>query len=277
MLNKLIYLIAIAAVLFTACDPIEDRDVMSGAITADDLDISAVPQIIDGKNSNFIDLNSDGVGCLTSWNYGNGVTTETKTTVQMVLDGTQDIVFTGLNGDGSQITKTITIQIDTLIDVPEEWALLCGTGEKSWVWDDTDGQAVWGNGGYLGCTSPCWYTVPVGDMDAQAAGEGLNSELVFSVSGSSLTKVYSDGSSETGTFTFDMSKTTSYEGGGLWAKGKLTTQNITVLAGFQSNFGGAPIYEYDILRLDEDKLYLGWPEPGVGAWGAAWFWMFKKK
>jgi len=270
-------MIVATVTLFTACDPAEDRDILSGAISADDLDISATPQIIDGKNSNYIELNSDGVGCLSSWDYGNGITTKTKTTVQLVLGGSNEIIFTGLNADGSYITKSLTVQVDTLINVPTEWGLLCGTGEKSWVWDDTGGQAVWGNGGYLGCYAPCWWTVGVGDMDGQAAGEGKNAELIFSVKGSKLTKQFSDGTSTSGSFTFDMSQTTGDGNGGIWGKGKLNTKNVTVLAGFQPNGGGAPVYEYDILQLDEDKLYLGWPEPGAGAWGTAWFWMFKKK
>ena len=146
-MNKtLIYSMLAASLLMVACDPAEDRDVLSGAITADQLNITATPQVVDGKNSNYIDLNSDGVGTLTSWFYGNGTTTSTKTTVQVVLAGQREIVFTGLNHDGTYITKTLTVQVDTLINVAPEWGILCGTGEKNWVWDNTL-SAVWGNGG----------------------------------------------------------------------------------------------------------------------------------
>ena len=280
MYKKLIYSLIVAATILVACDPDEDRDTLSGAITADDLNISATSQVVDGKNSNNIELNSDGVGCLTSWDYGNGVTTSTHTTVKVVLKGADDILFTGLNHDGTYITKTLTVQVDTLIDVPEEWGLLCGSGEKTWVWDDTqppasDGSpAVWGNGGYEGNTSPSWWIVGLDAMEDQAPGEGAGAEMVFSVKGSSLTKNLSDGSSVTGSFSFDMSDQTLDAAGNVWAKGKLTTKNVTMLAGFVIN-DNTPAYEYDILSLDENSLVLSVPRAGATSWGEATFWMFK--
>lgn len=275
MNKKIIFFIGVIAVVMFSCEPAENRDVMSGAITADQLNISATPQKIGGKNSNYVDLNSDGVGSLTSWNYGNGVTTSTKTTVQLVLKGANEIVFTGLNGDGTFITKKLTVQIDTLVNVPEEWGLLCGSGQKSWVWDNTL-SAVWGNGGYKGCAAPCWWTVPIGDVDGQAAGEGAGAEMIFSVKGSSLTKKLTNGTSVAGSFSFDMTAKT-IEGGAEWAKGKLKLKNVTVLCGKSPNESGKPVYEYDILTLNQSKMALSYPEPGAGSWGTAWFWMFKAK
>lgn len=274
-MNKtLIYSMLAASMMMVACDPAEDRDVLSGAITADDLNITAVPQVVDGKNSNYIDLNSDGVGSLTSWFYGNGTTTSTKTTVQVVLDGQRQIVFTGLNHDGTYITKTLTVQVDTLIGVAPEWGILCGTGEKNWVWDNTL-SAVWGNGGYKGNTSPGWWTVALADVDGQAAGEGAGAKMTFSVDGSSLTKTKSDGTTTKGSFAFDMAAITKDDAGAIWAKGKLTTKNITMLCGKSPNESNAPVYLYDILKLDDQKMVLSYPEPGAGSWGTAWFWMFK--
>ena len=277
MKKTLIYSLVAVTMLLVACDPAEDRDVLSGAITAEELQISATPLKVDGKNSNSIELNSDGVGSLSSWNYGNGTTTSTKTTVQLVLKGANEIVFTGLNHDGTTITKTLTVQVDTLINVPAEWGLLCGEGEKSWVWDDTDPSAVWGNGGYKGSVSPSWWKVALADIDGQAAGEGAGAEMVFAVGGSSLTKIKADGSSSKGSFSFDMSAKTLDDGGVVWAIGKLKTKNVGVLCGIQPNGGGATVYDYDILKLDADKLVLAFPEPGAGSWGTAWFWMFKAK
>jgi len=276
-MNKtLIYSMLAATMMMAACDPTENRDVMSGAITASDLQISATPVLVNGKKSNSIVLNSDKVGCLTSWNYGNGVTTSTKITVQLVLKGANEIVFTGLNHDGTTITKTLTVQIDTLINVPPEWGILCGTGQKSWVWDNT-ASSVWGNGGYKGNTSPGWWAVKLSDMAGQTTGEGDGAEMVFSVKGSSLTKKKTDGTSMVGSFSFDMTAITKDDGGAVWAKGKLKTKNVTVLSGKQPNGGNAPIYDYDILKLDNAKMALAWPEPGAGSWGTAWFWMFKAK
>jgi hypothetical protein len=278
MNKKLIYPILALASLMVACDPAEDRAVLSGAITADQLNISATPQVIDGKNSNYIDLNSDGAPVLSSWNYGSGMTTATKTTVQLVVGGANDIVFTGRNHDGSTITKTLTVQIDTLVNVPAEWGYFCGSGEKAWVWDDTQAdQKVWGNGGYLGSVAPSWWTVSIDEMSGQADGEGGGAEMVFSVAGASLTLNKSDGSSEKGSFSFDMSDVTLDESGEVWAKGRLNTIGTSVLAGVSPNEGNARISRYDILVLDNEKMVLAYPEPGAGAWGTAWFWMFRAK
>ena len=52
-MNKiLLYSMLAAIMMMVACDPIEDRDVMSGAITANDLQISATPVLVNGKKSN---------------------------------------------------------------------------------------------------------------------------------------------------------------------------------------------------------------------------------
>jgi len=280
-MNKtLLYsMLAASLMMMVACEPVENRDVLSGAITASDLQISATPVLVNGKKSNSIELNSDGVRCLSSWNYGNGTTVSTKTTVQMVLKGANDIVFTGLNHDGTTITKTLTVQIDTLINVPAEWGLLCGSGEKSWVWDDTKASAVWGNGGYKGNVAPGWWTVALSDINTQAGaiGEGVGAEMIFSVQGSSLTKLKADGTSVKGAFSFDMTAKTLDDAGAVWAKGKLKTKNVTVLCGKQPNAANAPVYEYDILTLSNSKMALCFPEPGAGSWGTAWFWMFKAK
>lgn len=278
MNKKLIYPILGLAALMVACDPAEDREVLSGALTADQIQISAIPQVIDGKNSNYIDLNSDGVGVLSLWDYGSGVTVKTKTTVQVVLSGENQIKFTGRNHDGSLIEKVLTVQVDTLVNVPAEWGYLCGSGEKTWVWDDTQpNEEVWGNGGYKGNVSPGWWKVSLGSIDGQAEGEGRGAEMVFAVSGSALTINKTDGTSQSGSFSFDMTNQTLNDAEEVWAKGKLTTKVVSVLCGISPNEGNARVSEYDILSLDDEKMALAYPEPGAGSWGTAWFWMFRAK
>ncbi|WP_321348179.1 hypothetical protein [uncultured Draconibacterium sp.] len=278
MKKSIIYSLLIILAAFYACDPIEDRDSNSMPITADELEVTATPLQVNGVNSNKVILENHSP-VLSEWNYGIGVSHKAADTVLLVVTGTTNIQFTGLNPDGSYLTKEIPVNVDELtFEVAPEWGYLCGSGERTWVWDDTDGQAVWGNGGYLGCTSPCWWTVPKVDMDGQDPDFGGDGKMVFSLNGASITKSNASGSNQqVGTFSFDMSKTTGDGNGGIWAKGKLNTKNVTVLAGFQPNGGNAPVYEYDILQLDNDKMYLSWPEPGAGSWGTAWFWMFKKQ
>jgi hypothetical protein len=272
---KNLFLYAIAAALLMACDPIENRQELSGGITADQLKISAIPEIRDGVNSNYVILNSDGNPCLSSWDYGSGTLLGTGGRVQLLLEGDNDIVYTGLNPDGTKITKTLTVHVDRAYDVAPEWGIFCGSGEKVWKWDD-QASAVWGNGGYLANTAPGWWTVAVDGMEEQTPGEGAAASMTFSLKGAALIKNKSNGSTEQGTFSFDMSQTTMNAGGdALWAIGKLTTSRVTVLSGKQPNGDNAPVYSYDILKLNENELVLGFPEPGAGAWGTAWYWLFR--
>lgn len=275
-MKKLItYIMVLVTTLsITSCESIEDRLDMGGFISAEQLDISATPVVIDGKNTNKVVLDNKSP-VLSSWNFGVGVTQKKTDTVLLVVEGTNEIIFTGRNPDGSEITKTLTVNVDELyFDVPAEWGILTGGSEKDWVWDDSDG-GVWGNGGYMGNVEPAWWIVNLADIDGQAPGEGAGAKMTFSLSGATFTKVKSDGTTETGTFTFDMGKKTTLDDGSVWAEGKLTLKGTTVLCGISPNEGGAPVYEYDILLINDEELVLSYPEPGVEAWGTAWFWKFK--
>jgi hypothetical protein len=83
-----------------------------------------------------------------------------------------------------------------------------------------------------------------------------------------------------GGFDFDMTATIKDDGGNVWAVGKLTlTQPVS--KGFQPNLGTPAtrplIYVYNFLKINNNEMNLGVPEPGAGSWGTAWFWMFKKE
>jgi hypothetical protein len=261
-----------------SCDPSETRQELSGATTMDKIDklVSVTAEIRDGKRSNYILLKSDGLDALSSFDYGMGTYIGTNGRVKVVTRGDNTITFTALNPDGTKMEKTFTVNVEELYDVEAEWELFCGSGSKVWTWDE-QASSVWGNGGYLGNTSPGWWTVPISDMEGQTPGEGAGATMTFSVKGSMLTKSKSNGATEQGSFAFDMSKTTPGDGGAAWGIGKLTTKGVTVLSGKQPNNGNAPVYSYDILKLTADEMALAFPEPGAGAWGTAWYWMFRSK
>ncbi|WP_134088497.1 hypothetical protein [Olivibacter sp. XZL3] len=267
-------IVLIAGLPFIGCDPMEDRLGIGGAITAEQLDISATPIVIDGKNTNKVVLDNRSP-VLSSWDFGVGTSSKKTDTALLVVTGQNEITFTGRNPDGTEVVKTLNVNVDELyFDVPLEWGYLTGGSEKEWVWDDTQ-PAVWGNGGYITNASPAWWTLQIADIDDQAPNEGAGAKMIFSIRGATFTKVKSDGSTETGTFTFDMTKTITQDDGTVWAKGKLTLKGATVLCGKSPNEGGAPVYEYDILLLDDGSMALSYPEPGAGAGGTAWFWMFR--
>lgn len=274
MRNK-IYYIAIALLMFAvgACDPVEKRYDMGNAITADQLDISATPLVVNGKRANKVAVvNHSPV--LSSWDYGIGVSYKMVDTVLMVLEGDNDIVFRGLNPDGTFIEKTISVNIEELsFPVPAEWGYLCGDGEKEWVWAE---GTPWGNGGYLGSDGPAWWLVDHAGIEEQVEGEGPNTSMIFSISGASFTKKRNNGTEEKGSFIFDMSKQKE-DNGNIWAIGQMKIVGTTVLCGISVDEGGIQVDTFDILELSDERMVLAYAPAGTGAWGPAYFWVFVPK
>jgi len=280
MKKSIIYAFCILAIALVACEPIEERDSIGSAISADKLDVKATPIVVNGKNGNMVILENHSP-VLSAWNCGGAVSSKSYDTVMVVKTGSIDVAFTRLNPDGTKITKNFTIQVDVLSTLPTEYKNLFGDPSqgitsKKYVWDETAG-AVWGNGGYLGNTSPGWWTNDKAAMDKEDADYGSEGYMIFDLNGMTLKKSNAAGTkTETGTASLDLSSKKLDGNGAVWASAKLITKNVTVLKGVAPNGGNAPVYDYDILKLSDSKLVLAWPEPGSGAWGTAWFWMFRK-
>ncbi|MDR2148494.1 MAG: hypothetical protein LBE91_18785 [Tannerella sp.] len=280
-----IFVIAVMGVMsFGSCDSIENREVMKGAVTEAEVRAKVTVEAVvrDGVKSNYIHVNSDGLAnCVTSFKHGLGTYVGTNAVVQgFVVPGTFDIYVNVLNADGTMLPPIpFSVTVDECFDVAPEWELLCGTGEKVWTWDASQSR-VWGNGGYLADKQPAWWGEPLGNINGQsnAKGEGDGATMVFSASGATLVKHRADGTVQSGTFSFDMSKTkTSAADGGTWAIGKLNTTSVTVLCGKAQNKGEGPVYNYDIIKLTDTEMVLAWPEEGDGGggWSGCWYWMFK--
>lgn len=275
MNKSIVYVSMLAIFLFAACEPLENRLPMGNPITAEQLDISATPLMINGKRSNKVVMENHSP-VLSNWDYGVGVSQKMTDTVLLVIPGDNDIVFTGLNPDGTTITKTLTVNVEELsFPVPKEWAFLCGDGTKEWVWAEGN---CWGNGGYLATFGgPAWWVMNKDGVEEQVPGEGPNTGMVFAIKGASLTKNRNDGTNAAGTFSFDMTKEKYTSGGVLWAIGELKTLGVTVLAGVSPDEGKIPVNTYDILELTEDRLILAYAPAGTAEWGAAYFWVFVPK
>ncbi len=137
-----------------------------------------------------------------------------------MMKGPSDIIFNGLNADGTMIA-TLTVQVDELYDVEPEWALFTADqpenkpGYGTMLPDPVYGVTAATKAVQLllvGCSS--WrYQRP-------GPGEGAGASMQFTIAGARLIKNYkSDGTSQQGSFTFDMSKITLDDGGNVWAKG----------------------------------------------------------
>jgi len=279
MKKTILFSLFALALAFYACEPIVNRDSIGSPITVADLKVTATPIVVNGKNGNMVILENHSP-VVSAWNCGGATSSKAYDTVMVVAIGAVPVTFTGLNPDGTKITKTFSIQIDALTTLPQEFKDLFGevsVGSKTYVWDETAG-AVWGNGGYLGNTSPGWWTLSKADMDGQDAVYGSNGYMVFTLAGMTLKKSNAAGTTtETGTAALDRTAKTLDGNGAVWASAKITTANVTVLKGVAPNGGNAPVYVYDVLKLNSTKLVLAWPEPGAGAWGCAWFWMFRQQ
>src|SRR5690554_5677349 len=107
--------------LVLACEPIENRLPMGEALTAEQLDISATPVMVNGKRSNKIVMENHSP-VLSSWNYGVGLSQKMTDTVLLVIEGDNEIIFNGLNPDGTFITKSLIVNVEELsFPVPQEW------------------------------------------------------------------------------------------------------------------------------------------------------------
>src|SRR5699024_5687513 len=105
--------------------------------------------------------------------------------------------------------------------------------------------------------------------------EGIGAKMIFSLRGAKFTKVKSDGTTETGTFSFDMNDKALDNDGNVWGEGKLTLKGTTVLNGISPNENNAKVYEYDILVLNDNQMVLSYPEPNETEARTAWFWVFR--
>ena len=116
-MKKIALILFVISLILVSCDPVEERESPGGHITIDQLNVSAVPEIREGVNSNYVVLNSDGNKCLSSWDYGSGtVYVGTKTVIKLDRTGDIDITFTGLCADGTKLTKILSVRIDRLFD-----------------------------------------------------------------------------------------------------------------------------------------------------------------
>jgi hypothetical protein len=273
------FVIMVAAMVIVSCEPIEDRLEMKGAVTEADINqyVSVTTEMRNGVSSNFLILKSDGLKALTSFQHGLGTYVGTNGRVQgYVVPGAQDVILTVLNPDGTKITKTYTVNVQECFEVESEWALFCGTGSKTWTWDDSVDDP-YGMGDAFDW-APNWWQAPIDDA------EGKGASMTFSALGATFTKTKTNGSKESGSFAFDMNKTfPSYSS---VSKGQLTT-TIPVLfgktTGDDTGIGsdGKDVRVYEIAKLNNDELVLVWVEadmrPDSEGWGQATWWLFKAK
>jgi PKD repeat protein len=274
MKKKLLYLSGGILLLMATCTPIEIRQEAGPIVPA-----SAFTYTIknDAANDYILYLNNETPGVMFSWDYAWGVSRKQHDTVRMLVPGTYTVKITATTGGGLVTdTKTVTVaKSDPNAFKEPQWAFLTSlaTG-KTWIWDDTK-PAPWGNGGYMGCTAPCWWAVSKADLNGRGVG---SDEMKFDLNGGrnlTLTAASIPWAGTTkGTFDLSFGSTSGTAG---WDVGKLTTANTTIINGIQVNLANKVEEKFYILKLTATELVLCAPEGTQGSWGTAWFWMFKPK
>lgn len=272
MKKRILYLIAGVVLLIGSCAPIEDREEAGPIVPASDFKYTITQ---DAANDYILYLENTTPGVFFSWDYAWGSSLRQKDTVRMLVPGSYTIKITGTTAGGivfDEYPVTVTKSDPTAFQEPE-WSLLTNMAAgKTWVWD-TDKPFPWGNGGYKGCTEPCWWKVSPAELAERGVG---SDEMTFDLNGGrNLTlvaaKVPSAGTIK-GTFNLDMtSKITG------WSVGKLTTANVVVINGINVNSGNAQFMDYNILKLTANELQLAAANAGTGDWGEAFFYLFKPK
>lgn len=268
MNKSILYSLLLGAVMLVACDPVENRDILSGVVTADQLNVSATPVVVDGLRSNKIILENHSP-VLSSWDYGVGTTSRAYDEVLLTSTGDVVIKFTGKNGDGSTVTKELTVNVEAIAFEVVGMDLFIGDGSKTWVFDAfTDNNHPYGIGGATGDKSPTWWGPEYGDFTEWDA------KITFSLDGGAVfSKTLSNGTVQKGTFSFNMAKKVAG-----WSEGILTLKGATIPHAVSVNNGAGDAYEFYIITLAEDQLILsnvsgnGTPDAPSGE---ANFWMFR--
>jgi len=275
MKKRILYLVGGMILLIGACKPVENRQ-EAGAVVPADAFVYTITN--DATNDYILYLENKTPEVMFSWDYAWGVSRKQHDTVKMLVPGTYTVNITATTAGGIvTTTKVITVtKSDPTAFQEPQWTLLTNLAAgKTWIWDDTK-PAPWGNGGYRGCTAPCWWAVSKSDLNGRGVGSDemkfdLNGGRNLTLTAAQYPALYKGVTK--GTFNLDFSVARAG-----WDVGKLTTTNVTVINGMQVNFSNQIENNFYILKLTADELVLSAPEPGVtGDWGTAWFWMFKPK
>jgi PKD repeat protein len=274
MKKRLLYLSGGIVLLIVTCTPIEKREEAGPIVPASDFVYTIKT---DPVNDYIVYLDNKTPSVMFSWDYAWGVSRKQHDTVRILVPGTYKVNITALTAGGLVTdSKTITVtKSDPTAFQEPQWGYLTNLAAgKTWIWDDTK-PAPWGNGGYMGCTAPCWWSVSKTDLNGRGVG---SDEMKFDLNGGrhlTLTAAKTPWAGTTaGTFNLSFGSTSGTAG---WDVGKLTVSNTTIINGIQVNLSNKVEENFYILKLTSTELALSAPEGVQGSWGTAWFWLFKPK
>ena len=261
-------IVGMLALLLAACEPIEDRQVLTNSYNPDDIELKVVQSTV-GGNELSIQMNTPGVAGY--WDYVIDKKFSDRVEVIFPIPGTSTFTFhvtTPYLEDGNinhldyNISKSIDVTITQLDhELPPAYYKLVGDNleGKTWVFDggpDPDAREWWymtdpGNWGAL------WWNA-AGDCcpPSDAAGR-----MVFDLDGGA-------------NFTYYASPTATAVTGSTWAFNadftKLYIKGPANILGSMDGGGNNKVFQ--IKEFTSDRLTLFVPD---AAWATGWVWVFK--
>lgn len=243
-----IFLLGLTAVFFNACSPYEDR-VKPADPAGIQLDFSVMQT---PGYDNQVTLESKTKGVIPFWDYGFGVTKETKAVVILPFAGDFYIKYSAY-GTGGPKTDSVKVKIsenDPKFFSSKLYDLLSNSAAgKTWVWAvDVPTGYCFGNGPG-DADKPAWYTVGAAGLKTQGV---IDDEMKFDLNGNAHFAITHKGVTSSGFFSLDT----------LTKKIKINGADIS----WGNNVA------YNIVKLNENELTL--VQQGDG-WRNIW--MFKRK
>jgi hypothetical protein len=262
-------IVGMLALLLAACEPIENRDVLTNSFNPDDIELKVVQSTV-GGNELSIQMNTPGVAGY--WDYIIDKKYSDRVEVIFPIPGTSTFTFhvtTPYLEDGNinhldySISKSIDVTITQLDhELPPAYYKLVGDNleGKTWVFDGTGGdnrlwwfmsdpanwEGVWWNAGGECC--------PPSDATGR---------MVFDLDGGA-------------NYTYYASPTATAVTGSTWAFNsdftKLTISGPALLLGAYAGSGGGNNGVYQIKEFTSDRLTLYVPN---AEWATGWTWVFK--
>lgn len=160
-MKKIFGFILLAMVVLIACDPIEERDTLSGNVSADQLELIVAPVLADGLKSNEYTVENNS-SALSKWISAHTTIQSSYGTVVLEKAGENSINFIGLNGDGSYIERSFNVVVDTMTNLTADTEARLGiVKDENGIIDKTVMPYYWGKGDFP-------YEISV----VQEAGEG---------------------------------------------------------------------------------------------------------
>lgn len=258
--NKITLLFVAITLLFSACDPIVEREVLENSTTVEGVELVATQN---ESNGNLIELSMNTPGVTGYWDYNLGQAYTNKVEIVYPIPGTSTFTFVGTLG-AEFFEKTIDVTIDVL-DTPleQDWYDL--------VSENTSEGKTWEFAGEGGDGGFWWFMSPPDNPDGYMTA-WWNAGGTCCPPGDAA-----------GQMTFDLDEAANYthtaEPGGEETTGSfvLDVENQTLTISGARLLGGTDDYRnpdgvYQIISLTEDELILYTPN---NAGGTGWTWIFR--